>query len=296
MAGCSTTSAQVRQGLVEALRLDLVGPDNDHPCARELLPEAPNRWYLTGYLVPTNAPLAQRFDETSTEEIDAAGDAQGIDDADAPEQKAASQKSFLPSSLGLSVIVPADADELRATVSWGDYVWESVDGTPEPGLDALDGCESDGVVREAVVPPATPAPTTTSYQTPDQEKLTCKTPAKEAPLRRPGTPETNGYRRLPRSTTVTVPLCISEKPRAVPLVGNPGVQLVVTIRQALAPGLPGGAKAVSIFLVNGRDPQEPGYRARVGHRCGRSDRADALHPPPADPGPTWSCRRPHLRA
>ncbi len=259
-AGSGATSVQIRQALVETLRLDLVGPDNDHPCARELLPEAPNRWYLTGYLVPTNAPLSQRFDETSPEEIDSAGDAQGTDDAEAPEQKAASKKSFLPSSMGLSVIVPADAAELRATVSWGDYVWESADGTPEPGLIDPDSAESSGAVHTAAAPPAA-TPTTTSYQTPDQEKLTPETPAKEAPLRRPGTPETNGYRRLPRSATVTVPLRLTEKPRAVPLAGNPGVQLVVTIRQAAAPGLPPGAKAVSIFLVNGRDPQEPGYRA-----------------------------------
>ena len=31
-----TTSADVRKDLVEALRLDLVGPDNAHPFAHEL--------------------------------------------------------------------------------------------------------------------------------------------------------------------------------------------------------------------------------------------------------------------
>jgi len=30
--------------LVEALRLDLVGPDNNHPFAHELLPEPPSHW------------------------------------------------------------------------------------------------------------------------------------------------------------------------------------------------------------------------------------------------------------
>lgn len=50
----------VRNSLVEALELDLIGPGNDHGFARELLPEVPSRWYLTGFLVPTEAPIAQR--------------------------------------------------------------------------------------------------------------------------------------------------------------------------------------------------------------------------------------------
>ena len=53
-------STLVRAGLVEALRLDLVGPDNDHIFAHELLPESPTRWYLTGFLVPRHAPEEQR--------------------------------------------------------------------------------------------------------------------------------------------------------------------------------------------------------------------------------------------
>jgi hypothetical protein len=50
------TSADIRAELVEALRLDLVGPDNDHAFAHELLLESPRRWYLSGFLVPRPAP------------------------------------------------------------------------------------------------------------------------------------------------------------------------------------------------------------------------------------------------
>jgi hypothetical protein len=42
-------SSEIRQNLVETLRLDLVGPDNDHAFANELLPESPTRWYLGGF-------------------------------------------------------------------------------------------------------------------------------------------------------------------------------------------------------------------------------------------------------
>jgi hypothetical protein len=74
-------SVAIRAELVEALRLDLIGPSNDHAFANELLPEPPSRWYLTGYLVPKDAPEDQRTDETSTEEIDGVDDANATDDA-----------------------------------------------------------------------------------------------------------------------------------------------------------------------------------------------------------------------
>jgi len=43
---------EVRGQLVEALRLDLVGPDNGSDLEAEVLTQAPSRWYLTGFLVP----------------------------------------------------------------------------------------------------------------------------------------------------------------------------------------------------------------------------------------------------
>lgn len=125
------TSIDVRSRLVEALRLDLVGPGNDHAFARELLPESPSRWYLTGFLVPITAPAEQRSDETSTEEIAGGSDVGGTDDANAPDRDAA-RKSFLPSSMGLSVLVPASATRLKARVAWGEYVYEGPDSDPEP--------------------------------------------------------------------------------------------------------------------------------------------------------------------
>jgi len=71
----------VRAEWVEALKLDLVGPDNPHAFAHELLPDPPSRWYLTGFLVPSEAPVEQKSDETSSDEIDSGGDTEGSDDA-----------------------------------------------------------------------------------------------------------------------------------------------------------------------------------------------------------------------
>ena len=49
-------AAAVRSRLLDALRLDLVGPRPGEPghdaYTEEVLPVAPSRWYLTGFLVP----------------------------------------------------------------------------------------------------------------------------------------------------------------------------------------------------------------------------------------------------
>jgi hypothetical protein len=123
----STDAADVRQDLLRALRLDLVGPGAGDEHADEVLPQAPSRWYLTGFLVPLGAPEAQRADVTANDEPDAIEDAGGSDDAVAPEP-ASARRAFLPSSIGVSVLVGAAARELEATVRWGDYARE--DSTP----------------------------------------------------------------------------------------------------------------------------------------------------------------------
>ena len=55
-----STSIEVRSKLVETIELDLVGPRNDHAYAHELLPQSPQRWYLSGYLVPQGADVLQK--------------------------------------------------------------------------------------------------------------------------------------------------------------------------------------------------------------------------------------------
>src|SRR5438270_6849546 len=75
----------VRRKLVQTLGLDLVGPDRDSELLNEVLPQAPSRWYLTGFLVPTDAAEEQKIDEAAVEEVDEAGDAGGTDDAATPE-------------------------------------------------------------------------------------------------------------------------------------------------------------------------------------------------------------------
>ncbi len=120
MADGRTTPFDVRSQLVRALELDLVGPRPGDALESELLRQAPSRWYLTGFLVPLGASDVQKVDLTVTEQVDAAGEAGGVDDETPPEAPAA-RRAFLPSSLGLSLLVPSEARRLDVTIRWGDY-------------------------------------------------------------------------------------------------------------------------------------------------------------------------------
>ena len=113
------TSVEVRTKLVEALRLDLVGPGVHLGDSNEVLPQAPSRWYLTGFLVPLGAKAEQRADEAADDDFDDAGEG-GTDD-DMPADKPAARQRYFPSSIGASVLVPAAANALKVCVRWGDY-------------------------------------------------------------------------------------------------------------------------------------------------------------------------------
>lgn len=117
------TSTEVRSQLVDALRLDLIGPDERLGSAGEVLAEPPSRWYVTGFLIPSEAGEGQRFDQAGTEELEQANDAKGLDDAVAPE-RAAARRSPFPSSIGLSFFVKNATKKLDIAASWGDYVPE----------------------------------------------------------------------------------------------------------------------------------------------------------------------------
>lgn len=136
------TPAQVRAELVTALGLDLIGPAPDHEYAEEVLSIAPSRWYLTGFLVPHQAPDEQRSDPNAQEEISAAGDEPGTDDDQRPESTAA-KKVFFPSSMGLSVLVGPEVGRLQVNVHWGDY--SPISAEEASGAHRPAGAESDEI-------------------------------------------------------------------------------------------------------------------------------------------------------
>jgi hypothetical protein len=113
-------SVEVRSKLVDALHLDLVGPSDSLGDVKEVLPQSPSRWYLTGFLVPLDAAPEDKSDQTADDDLDVAGEAGGVDDDDQPERPAARVRYF-PSSIGVSILVPAAAKALKVRASWGDY-------------------------------------------------------------------------------------------------------------------------------------------------------------------------------
>src|ERR1035438_4530082 len=114
------TAAQVRSKLVEALKLDLVGPGQGLGDPVEVLPQSPSRWYLTGFLAPLDAAPEQRSAVDADDELSAAGEA-GLDDDLTPEPAAAAKQRFFPSSIGLSILLPAETRMLKVRVRWGGY-------------------------------------------------------------------------------------------------------------------------------------------------------------------------------
>lgn len=123
------TSADVRTYLTRTLRLDLIGPEADEPQTAEVLPIAPSRWYLTGFLVPWNAPVHQKSDDNDTQGELEYGDASADADEDSgPPEPRAARRSHFPSSMGLSVLLAPDAATLSVTVRWGDYAPIAKDG------------------------------------------------------------------------------------------------------------------------------------------------------------------------
>jgi hypothetical protein len=129
-----STSVEVRSRIVDTFRRDLVGPGpQDLDLAKERLNENPSRWYLAGFLAPADDPLTQdgakdaEADPAAQEEMeidveepvdDGAGGAAG--DAEIPDVPN-TKRRFLPSSIGITVLLPPDVSEIEAHLCWGDY-------------------------------------------------------------------------------------------------------------------------------------------------------------------------------
>ena len=116
------TSLEVRERLVEALNLDLIGPGAGHELASERLPGwvRPSNWYLTGFLIPAGAPLEHSGDADEDDDLDEMPESAGLAEESTEERKSA-KKGFFPSSMGLSFLVSEDSDAVAVTVRWADY-------------------------------------------------------------------------------------------------------------------------------------------------------------------------------
>ncbi len=126
-------SVDVRSQIINVFRRDLIGPGpQDADLAAERLNENPARWYLSGFLAPVEDPLgldgvnddadpsSQEEMELDVEEPEADGANGAAGDNEEPEAPV-TRRRFLPSSIGLTVLLDPDVAEIEARVSWGDY-------------------------------------------------------------------------------------------------------------------------------------------------------------------------------
>ena len=111
------TPADVRHTLIHALQVDLVGPAQPD----EMLEQSPSRWYLTGFLAPLNASEEQRIDLLANDEPDMLQDEQHATDDAVPPERPSARRAPFPASLGLSVLLGAEADALDVRLDWGEY-------------------------------------------------------------------------------------------------------------------------------------------------------------------------------
>ena len=123
------TSTHVRNYLVKALRLDLVGPWPGHELAQERLPRwvRPSNWYLTGFLIPSGSPPQHAADADEDDDVGEVPETAGLGEENNEDRKSA-KKGFFPSSMGLSFLVSSEVKALKVAVSWGDYKPDEIKG------------------------------------------------------------------------------------------------------------------------------------------------------------------------
>jgi len=233
-------SVEVREQLLDALRLDLVGPEKGSELEDEVLPQSPSRWYLTGFLVPLEAGEEQRIDETSGEEVDELDEAGGTDDTDTPEP-AAAKRAFFPSSIGMSLLVSRDAQQAMVTVRWGDYKQEVKNAEVEK--------EDDSGIEDVTRDPAT--------KISDSGDKDRGNGSNEKGSKSRSFPV---WKRTQREVEVALVLPNkTDKSIEHEVPGSDGLKLVISVRpvpssETTAGKIPEGVRSVSIFLVNKRRP------------------------------------------
>lgn len=216
---------EIRDHLIRALEADLIGPMNPER-SDEVLPQRPSRWYLTGFLVPRGAPSVQASDPLADEAL-SSGLESGRDDdlGDAPSVKA---QPFFPSSIGLSVIVPPEVSQLEVWATWGEYR-------------VLSATEANALAAQYTPDEANLEPED------DEDAVEGAEVEGETRRRR----RFSWWQRSPRQSQA---LQLELKDRAWKLTGGEDLQVVMRCRPASGGGLPEGARVVSVFLVNNKEP------------------------------------------
>lgn len=115
---------RVRQKIIDALKVDLMGPQSED----EVLDENPRHAYIIGMLSP-QVDTYRATDTDSEQEVDtdiAYEDGEDYTAGEDDDNEPVTTTHFrLPSSIGISFYIEAKTDTLDLDVCWGDYVKSS---------------------------------------------------------------------------------------------------------------------------------------------------------------------------
>lgn len=123
--------AEVRQKMINMLKMDLLGPMEED----EVLEENPRHAYILGMLAPQSdnekgATIEQEVDgDVSYDENVYSSD----EDEDDSSEPVSTSQFKIPSSMGISFYVSALVEDFNVEISWGDYVKESTTALNKEG-------------------------------------------------------------------------------------------------------------------------------------------------------------------
>ena len=112
--------AQVRQMIIDAMKVDLMGPQSED----EVLDENPRHAYIIGLLAPqteAGADAADGNDQELEADIDHEDDNNFTAGEDDDNEPVVTTRFKLPNSIGISFYVAAGTDSVCLDVIWGDY-------------------------------------------------------------------------------------------------------------------------------------------------------------------------------
>ena len=121
--------AQVRKKMLDAVRMDLIGPT----AAEEALTELPTNSYITGMLYPADSDITEDENYNDVEFTEGRLDADGngsdsvvLEDDEPDESTKGGFKK--PSSIGVSFYLSEETNKINVDVYWGTYYSDKVDG------------------------------------------------------------------------------------------------------------------------------------------------------------------------
>jgi hypothetical protein len=112
------------------MRRDLFGPHPQLDLEREVLQDKPSRFYVGGFIVPAYDGGASPAHDEDEEAEKAADELLATETLDSPTEPEADEQEtpdqppkdrFLPSSIGLTVMLPEATQEIELLATWGDY-------------------------------------------------------------------------------------------------------------------------------------------------------------------------------